>query len=183
MAAGQDDVWTLDLFSVLKRRISCRVLARINTWEINWNNQFSAGIKAWLHKGKIYNPQVGQDSEKIKMWSDENCFSVCFTNTSLLPGSQGCLRHLLSCRCGLRPLASFLLVVCAAGDREAETHSAAVSHWLYVTCFLSKCLIASSSSWWGSRLTFHSRNQNFISRRQLFICGNSLIWNISSTVG
>lgn len=26
-AAGQDDVWTLDLFSVLKRRVSCRVLA------------------------------------------------------------------------------------------------------------------------------------------------------------
>lgn len=61
-AAGQDDVWTLDLFSVLKRRVSCRVLTRINTWEINWNNQFSAGIKARLHKEKIYNPQVGQDS-------------------------------------------------------------------------------------------------------------------------
>lgn len=28
------------------------VLTWINTWEINWNNWFSAGIKVWQHKGK-----------------------------------------------------------------------------------------------------------------------------------
>lgn len=108
MAAGQDDVWTLDLFSVLKRRVSCRVLARINTWEINRNNQFSAGIRAWLHKGKIHNPQVGQDSVLITTRLYFLCFCVCFINTSLLSGSQGCLLHLLSRGCDLWPWTSFL---------------------------------------------------------------------------
>lgn len=89
MTAGQDDVWTLDLFSVQKRRVSCRVLDRINSWEINWNNWFSAGITAWVHKGKIYNPQVGQDSVFTRPCLYFLCFCVCFINTSLLPCSQG----------------------------------------------------------------------------------------------
>lgn len=128
-AAGQDDVWTLDLFSVLKRRVSCRVLTRINTWEINWNNQFSAGITAWLHKGKIYNPQVGQSSVFIRLPLCFLCFCVCFINTSLLLGSLGRLLLLLSFRCDLWPVASFSVVEREADDRRAETFSAAISHF------------------------------------------------------
>lgn len=85
------------------------------------------GLKHDSIKGK-YIIHRSDRTQKIKTWSDENCFCVCFTNTSLLPGSQGCSHHLLSCHCDLWPWASFLLVVWEAGDRGAEAHSAAVSH-------------------------------------------------------
>lgn len=153
-AAGQDYVWTLDLFSVLKRRVSCRVLTRINTWEINWNNQFSAGIKAWLHKGKMYNPQVGQDSVFIRTRLYFLCFCVCFINTSLLSGSQGCLLHLLQ----LWPLTFGLLpVVCLTSWRsfcccKSPWKNQLKSKHVNVTGFLLKAWLALRSG--GNHILF-----------------------------
>lgn len=89
------------------------VLTRINAWEINWNNQFLAGIKAWLHNGKIYNPQVGQDSVFIRprfVFSPVRLTGVFAPSFVLL----------------WRPLTFVLL--CEAADQDAEAHPAAVSH-------------------------------------------------------